>query len=186
MLHRPAFVLVHSPLVGPLSWEPTAKSLRRKGHLVLVPALGGGTDGGPPYYRKLARRVTSAVTEACPGSPVVLPGQSGAGALLPAIADEVDVHAAIFVDAILPHPGLSWFDTAPAELRQHLLELAHGALLPRWNEWFPADALSALLPEASRKGWPVRRENADHLAMLTRPDQMADVLDQLGCALSGW
>ncbi len=126
MLQSPAFVLVHSLLVGPLTWEPTAESLRRKGHLVLVPPLGGGTDGGPPYYRKLARRVTAAVTEACLGSPVVVAGHSGAGALLPAIADE-----------------------------------------------------------AGRKGWPVRRENADHLAMLTRPDQMADILDQLGRVLSG-
>ncbi len=235
VMQAPAFVLVHSPLVGPLTWEPTAESLRRKGHLVLVPSLRGGTDGGPPpYYRKLARRVNRAVTEACLGNPVVVAGHSGAGALLPVIADEVDVHAAIFVDAILPHPGLSWFDTAPAELRQHVLDLAHGALLPRWKEWFPADALPALLPEAdlrerfarelpelpvayfeerapevpswpparcgyvqlseayqefadeaARKGWPVRRENADHLAMLTRPDQMADILDQLGRVLGG-
>lgn len=233
-MKTPAFVLVHSPLVGPLTWEPTAESLRQLGHLVLVPSLAAGTDGGPPYYRELARRVISAVTEACLESPVVIAGHSGAGALLPAIADEVDVHAAIFVDAILPHPGLSWFDTAPAELRQHLLDIAHGALLPRWNEWFPADALSALLPEAglrqrfagelpelpvlyfeerapevpswpparcayvqlsepyeefadeaSRKGWPVRRENADHLAMLTRPGQMAEILDQLAKVLSG-
>lgn len=228
-MQTPAFVLVHSPLVGPLSWQPTAKSLRQKGHLVLVPSLGTSLDGGPPYYRQLARRVTSAVTEAGLGSPVVVAGHSGAGALLPAISGEADVHAAIFVDAILPHPGLSWFDTAPAALRQHLLDLARGAVVPRWNEWFPADALSALLPEAGlrerfvaelpelpvryfeerapevpswpparcgyvqlsepyqefaakagRKGWPVIRENADHLAMLTQPDQMADILDQLG------
>lgn len=233
-MQTPAFVLVHSPLVGPLTWEPTAESLRQKGHLVLVPSLGGGTDGGPPYYRKLARRVTSAMTEARLPSPVVIAGHSGAGALLPAIADEVDVQAVIFVDAILPHPGLSWLDTAPAELRQHLLDMAHEALVPRWNEWFPREALSALLPEAdlrerfvgelpelpvlyfeerapqvpswpparcayvqlseayqefadeaARKGWPVRRENADHLAMLTRPDQTADMLDELATVLSG-
>ena len=229
----PVLVLVHSPLVGPLTWEPTAKSLRHRGYLVLVPSLAGGTDGGPPYYRKLTRQVASAVIEGCLGRPVVVAGHSGAGALLPAIADEVDVYAAIFVDAILPHPGLSWLDTAPAELRQHVLDLAHGALVPRWNEWFPQDALSALLPEADlrerfvgelpelplpyfeerapivpswpparcayvqlseayqefadrarRKGWLVRRENADHLAMLTRPDLMADVLNQLARVLT--
>jgi len=233
-MQTPALVLVHSPLVSPLTWEPTAESLRQIGHLVLVPSLAGGTDGEPPYYRKLARRVTSAVTAARLGSPVVIAGHSGAGALLPGIAEEVDVHAVIFVDAILPHPGLSWFDTAPAELRQHLLDMAHGALVPRWNEWFPAEALSALLPEADLRerfvgelpelpvlyfeerapevpswpparcayvqlseayqefadeadgqGWLVRSENADHLAMLTRPDQMADTLDQLVKVLSG-
>jgi hypothetical protein len=128
--------------------------------------------------------VTSALTEACLPGPVVIAGHSGAGALLPAIAGEVDVHAAIFVDAILPHPGLSWFDTAPAQLRQHLRDMAHGALLPRWNQWFPAGALSAVLPDDGLRerfvgGWPVRRENADHLAMLTRPGLVAGIVDQL-------
>ena len=234
---QPALVLVHSPLVGPLTWEPVAERLRSGGRFVICPSLAGVTDGGPPYYRRLAARVAGEVVGACAGSRVVLAGHSGAGALLPAIAEEIAaggdaagiaVHGAIFVDAILPHPGQTWFETAPASLGEHLVGLSREGVLPRWNEWFPAEAVSALMPEAGlrdrfvadlpelplayfyetapqvpgwppahcaylrlseaydefadeaeRLGWPVRREDADHLAMLTQPDQIAAVLDQL-------
>src|SRR5580658_7391758 len=234
---QPALVLVHSPLVGPLTWEPVAKRLRSAGRVVVVPSLAGVTDGGPPYYRRLASRVAGEVAGACAGCRVVLAGHSGAGALLPAIAEEIAVrgdaadvvvHGAIFVDAILPHPGQTWFETAPASLGEHLVGLARGGVLPRWHEWFPAEAVAALMPEvalrqrfvadlpelplayfyetaplvpgwppahcaylrlseaydefadeAERLGWPVRREDADHLAMLTQPDRIGAVLEQL-------
>jgi hypothetical protein len=234
---QPALVLVHSPLVGPLTWEPVAERLRSAGRFVNCPSLAGVTDGVPPYYLRLAARVAGEVVGACAGSRVVLAGHSGAGALLPAIAAEiaargdaadVAVHGVIFVDAILPHPGQTWFETAPASLGEHLVGLAREGVLPRWNEWFPAEAVSALIPEAAlrdrfvadlpelplaylyetaprapgwppahcaylrlseaydkfadeaeRLGWPVRREDADHLAMLTQPDRIAAVLDQL-------
>jgi hypothetical protein len=160
-------VLVHSPLVGPLTWEPTAKRLRQLGYPVRVPSLAGIVGG------------------------------------------------------------------APAELSQHLLALARGDRLPRWNQWFPAEALSAEIgdaslrerfvaelpelavayfeeraphvrswpparcgyvqlsepyqdfaDEASRAGWLVRREDADHLAVLTRPDLIAGILDEVATALA--
>ena len=43
---QPALVLVHSPLVGPLTWEPVAERLRSAGRMVVVPSLAGVTDGG--------------------------------------------------------------------------------------------------------------------------------------------
>ena len=48
--------------------------------------------------------------------------QRGRARLVPALAARLDRPAAgvIFADAILPHPGRSWFDTAPAELRHQL------------------------------------------------------------------
>ena len=249
---QPALVLVHSPLVAPLTWEPVAERLRRAGRVVVVPSLAGVIDDGPPYYRRLAGRVADEVARACTDSRVTLAGHSGAGALLPAIAAAIagrgedgvvgsggsgggtvgagrgEVCGVIFVDAILPHPGQTWFETAPASLGEHLVGLAREGRLPRWNEWFPAEAVSALLPEAGlrerfvadlpelplayfyetaphvacwppahcaylrlsepydefadeagRLGWPVRRENSDHLAMLTQPDRIAAVLGQL-------
>jgi Alpha/beta hydrolase family len=258
---HPALVLVHSPLVGPLTWEPVAERLRRAGRVVIVPSLTGATDGAPPYYRRLAGRVADEVAGACASSRVMLVGHSGAGALLPAIAEAIEgrredvasrgedvaghgevcgaghgediaghgeVCGAVFVDAILPHPGQTWFDTAPASLGEHLVSLARDGRLPPWDEWFPAEEMSALMPEAGlrqrfaadlpelplayfhetapqvsgwplahcaylrlseaydefadeadRLGWPVRREDADHLAMLTQPDRIAAVLDRL-------
>lgn len=250
---QPSLVLVHSPLVGPLTWEPVAERLRRAGRVVIVPSLAGVTDDGPSYYRRLAGRVADEVARAGADGRVTLAGHSGAGALLPAIAEAIarrgedgagrgegasggtvgagrgEVCGAVFVDAILPHPGQTWFDTAPAALGEHLVGLARDGRLPRWNEWFPAEAVSALLPEAGlrerfaadlpelplayfyetapqvacwppahcaylrlsepydefadeadRLGWPVRRENSDHLAMLTQPDRVAATLDRMG------
>ncbi len=161
---------------------------------------------------------------------MVLVGHSGAGALLPAVAAALPgrVRAALFVDALLPHPGRSWFDTAAPELREQLRSLAREGRLPPWHEWFPAGAVAGLLPDATVRerflaevpelplayfeerapevpdwsparcgyvrlseaydreagdaaalGWPVYREDADHLAMLTRPAAVAELLGRL-------
>jgi hypothetical protein len=145
----PVFVLIHSPLVGPLTWRPTRDLLRARDVPVVVPSLAGAADGGPPYYPKLAARVAKVVRAARPAESLVLVGHSGAGALLPAVAAACDstVEAAVFVDAILPHPGASWFDTAPPALRQHLRDLAAAGRLPPWHQWFPPGTLDALLPD---------------------------------------
>ncbi|GAB3451328.1 hypothetical protein GCM10027570_27750 [Streptomonospora sediminis] len=222
-------VLVHSPLVGPLTWDPTAAHLRDKGHRVAVPSLTAVADEGPPYYRKFTEAAVSALGGEENNGRVVLVGHSGAGPLLPAIAEAVGdgVRGSVFVDALLPHPGRSWFDTAPPPLREQVAGLARAGRLPRWNEWFPAGTLDTLVPDAGtrerfvaelpelpvaffeepaptvrggappwcayvrlsaaydqeaadaeRRGWWVHRENADHLAVLTRPQQIADVIEQ--------
>ncbi len=232
MVDGQTMLLVHSPLVGPMTFEPTAAALRRRGQRVVVPSLAGIADGDPPYYRRLAR---AAVHEPAIDGPVVLVGHSGAGALLPTIAELVngDVRGAVFVDALLPHPGQSWFDTAPAELREHLAGLVWEGRLPRWNEWFP-DAVNRLVPDAElrervvaelptlavryfeepapevgdgwaaircayvrlseayddladdaeRRGWWVHREEADHLATLTQPERIADLIIRATAAMT--
>ena len=53
---------------------------------------------------------------------------------------------AIYADAILPHPGHSWFDTAPADMRERLRAGALMGELPPWNEWWPPGALERLIP----------------------------------------
>lgn len=217
-------LLVHSPLVGPLTWELTASYLRRGCRHVVVPSLAAVADGGPPYYRKFAEAAAHGLV-----GPVVLVGHSGAGPLLPAIAAVLgdDARGAVFVDALLPHPGSSWFDAAPAQLREQLAGLVRAGRLPPWNEWFPAEVFDQLVPDAGlrerfiaelprlpvayfeepapvvrgwpavrcayvrlseaydrsaadaeRRGWWVHREDADHLAILTRPDRIADVISR--------
>lgn len=143
----PAFVLVHSPLVGPRTWTGVAEVLRDRGHRVYVPSLLDALDGPPPYYPAFARAATAPVDAT--GGSVVLVAHSGAGALLPSVADalRVPVAAAVFVDALLPHPGLSWFSSAPPELAGLLRDLRDGDLLPPWHEWFPPGAVASLLPD---------------------------------------
>jgi hypothetical protein len=49
------FTLVHSPLVGPLTWGPVADRLD-----AAVPSL---VDLEPPYWRSVAEKVAAAITE---------------------------------------------------------------------------------------------------------------------------
>lgn len=153
MAGLPVLVFVHSPLVGPLTWEPVAACFRRRGYPVVVCSLAGVTDGGPPYYWRIAEAAARAVVDTEGDRPVVLVGHSGAGALLPAIADAVGgrVRGAVLVDAIHPHPDSSWLDTAPAQLREHLAGLVWAGRLPAWNEWFPSDVFDALLPDVGMR-----------------------------------
>lgn len=149
MTPMPMLVLLHSPLVGPLTWQPAAADLHAFGSRVAVPSLAGVVEAGPPFYRKLAGRVAETIRQADPTGAVVLIGHSGAGALLPAAAQATDapVAAVVFVDAILPHPGVSWFETAPPALRERLGGLARDGRLPPWHQWFPPEAVTELLPE---------------------------------------
>ena len=149
MAPMPMLVLLHSPLVGPLTWQPAATILQAAGYRVAVPSLTGVVETGPPHYRKLAGRVAETIRRADPAGAVVLIGHSGAGALLPAAAEATgaSLAAAVFVDATLPHPGASWFDTAPPALREQLGGLARDGRLPAWHQWFPPEVLVQLLPE---------------------------------------
>ena len=117
----------------------------------MVPSLAGVLDAGPPYYPKLAGRVAEAVHATVPALPLVLVGHSGAGALLPAIAAACSggVEAAVFVDAVLPHPSATWLETAPASLGEQLRRLATDGWLPPWGQWFPPGTLELLLPDAA-------------------------------------
>jgi len=148
----PVFVLIHSPLVGALTWQPVADLLEARGFPVVVPSLVGVVDGGPPYYPKLASRVAEVVHAKGLAEPLILVAHSGAGALVPSVAVACDgkVEAAVLVDAILPHPGVSWLDSAGPEWRERLRTLAADSWLPPWDQWFPPGTLDALLPDPDR------------------------------------
>jgi hypothetical protein len=142
----PALItLVHSPLVGPATWETLAAAIGDRGHQVMVPDLTPIVASGPPF----ARRLVEVVAESVGQRPAVLVGHSGAGPLLGAIADAMHhVRGCVFVDAGLPTPGLSWFETAPAELADHLRGMVRDGWLPPWSEWWGPEALADLVPDA--------------------------------------
>ena len=130
-------VLLHSPLVGPLTWRAVAARLPG----AVTPDLSGAVT-----HASIAERVAARLED---DGPVVLVGHSGAGPLLPRIARTVrqPVAALIYVDSVLPHPGQSWIQNAPADLVDHLRGLARDGVLPPWNEWFDPAALAELLPD---------------------------------------
>jgi hypothetical protein len=135
-------VLLHSPLVGPATWAAVAPLLQARGHGVALPDLTPIMAGDGPYYPELAEAVTAVIDE-----PSVLVVHSGAGALVPAIATLAPVRSVVFVDALLPHPGESWFSGVPEELGAHLRGMAKGGKLPPWHAWWPKGAMERLLPD---------------------------------------
>jgi len=223
-------VLIHSPLVGPMTWRDCAAALRSIDRPTLVPSLAGVTDAEPPWIPKLAGRVAEALRRSRPRSRVALIAHSGAGALVPAIRAIAGprVSAAVFVDAVIPRPGHSWFETASPALGRRLRELSRGRVLPPWNEWFPPESIASHVPDdaqrarflaeiprlpleyfeeiapevegwdsircgylrlsgayddiaaqAAARGWLLKHQPSDHLAMVTQPEAIAASLDQM-------
>ena len=177
----PTVVLVHSPLVGPSTWSATAEALRRNGFRCEVPDMTGVAAAGPPYYPKFAEVGADVLDDS---GDVVLVGHSGAGALLPAIADVVGdrTRAAVFVDALLPHPTLSWFDTAPPALREQLLGMVSGGRLPPWNDWFPPGVLEELVPQPALRREFVAEIPRLPVAYFEEPAPAMRALDTRRCA----
>ena len=149
----PLFVLVHSPLVGPTTWEPVAVALRGRGHEVAVPALWDNDTAAPPYWQQHAESVARALGAVPADRPIVLAGHSGAGPLLPAIGARLaqQVAAYLFVDAGLPVGGASRLDGMAREdpdwAAQFAQELRAGAVFPAWTD----EELAVIVPDAGRR-----------------------------------
>jgi hypothetical protein len=128
-------VLVHSPYLGPLSWEPTATQLRAMGFAVDVPDLRSSLLQKPSAAAFIA--ATRAAIQRQPAAATALVGHSRSGPLLPTAAHECEaVTALLYVDAPLPDPGRSWADQATPERVAMMRRKAIGGRLPRWSDWW--------------------------------------------------
>lgn len=144
------FVLLHSPLLGPLTWRAVAAALQAGGAAAEAPAWTPLSEIEGGYYETLARDMAAKIA-AGEGAPLLV-AHSGAGPLTPALAEQLpQVAGVVFVDALLPHPGRSWFDTAPQGLRDTLQSGVLGGLLPTWSDWWPPGALERLVPEEATR-----------------------------------
>lgn len=154
------FILVHSPLVGPLTWALVADELSRRGQTALVPALPDARTLTPPYWQAHAEAVAQAARLQPEPEATILVGHSGAGALLPAIrlALRRPVAAYVFVDALIPEPNASRLDLfgIPDQVAGFRQAAVNG-LLPVWS----ADDLREAIPNA-----PVRERFAAELTPL--------------------
>ncbi len=165
-------VLVHSPLVGPFTWSLVAQRLQAVGVDVLVPKLTDRGETPPPYWQQHAASLQQALTSVPQERSLVLVGHSGAGSLLPVLAQAAGhpIKAYLFVDAGLPHPGKTQLEEMPEELRRLL---AAGERFPNWKDEDlrevlpdgrarqqmlaevqprPLDFFEEMMPEVS--GWP--------------------------------
>jgi hypothetical protein len=131
-------VLVHSPSVGPATWQPVAIELRARGRDVIVPSLLDVGTGDPPYWPRIVPAVRGALSATAPDRPVVLVVHSNAGLFVPAIRTGLvqPVVGSVFVDAALPaRAGAT--PVVPDEYLELLRGKADpGGRLPRWTDWF--------------------------------------------------
>jgi pimeloyl-ACP methyl ester carboxylesterase len=148
----PTFVLLHSPLIGPASWQPVADAMTLHGFRVTAPRID---DADPPHWRSYADRAAEAITDLAldDDDEVTLVLHSGAGSIAAVIADIsiARIAAIIFVDATLPHDGWSRLD----EMEAHDAEFARGIRADleagvRYPDW-TVEQLAPLIPEDDRR-----------------------------------
>lgn len=135
------FVLIHSPLLGALTWQPVAEQLGAHGYTVFTPELVDGPENDQPLWWQQVESVHS------PARGAVLVGHSGAGALLPSIAAKLGASAMIFVDAVLLFEPATRLDLMRAEdppwgeeFQRHLQA---GGVFPDWTD----DTLREAIPD---------------------------------------
>ena len=142
------FVLIHSPLVGPITWSLVADEMRLRGQDVLVPNLKDSPDSKEPFWKQHAESVSQFLTGLPADKSLTLVAHSGAGPLLPAIRASIPnpVHAYIFVDAGIPQDQATRLDLMQSEdsdwARGFQEYLEGGGRFPDWS----SEDLREILP----------------------------------------
>jgi len=148
-VNNTSIVLIHSPLVGPLTWAPVSRHLRRHGRHTIVPRLRAVEGEAAPVWAQYGQEVASVVTSLPAQQEFVLVAHSGAGPLLPAVAawSPVPVAGYLFVDAGLPHGGKSWLHELESSLPEGTAAIRQTLEAGgRWPEWTDDD-LREVIPD---------------------------------------
>lgn len=142
MSQRP-FVLIHSPLVGALTWQPVAQILRTHGYEVFSPALQDASDSTFRFWQQEVDSIKLTIRDA------VLVGHSGAGALLPAVGEKLNAYGYLFVDAVLLLESASRLELMHTEdidfAREFKSYLEAGGQFPNWTD----EQLQDIIPDAA-------------------------------------
>jgi hypothetical protein len=143
------FVLVHSPSVGPATWQPVAERLTASGHQALVPSLLNVGDGEPPYWPRVVAAVRAGLTGVAGNQPIVLVVHSNAGVFAPVLVDGLaqPVASCIFADATVPEAAGST-PLAEEEFLPFLRGLAGpDGRLPQWTDWWSEEDVAPMFPD---------------------------------------
>jgi hypothetical protein len=175
------WVLLHSPLTGPAVWRAVAAEAVRKGLDVTVPDLPDLAQVTPPYYPALGYAVASQIMR---GGPTALIVHSGAGGLAAQVANSAGsaIAQVVFVDAILPHPGRTWFSTAGDAFAEGVRAKAREGEVPPWDQWFPPGALAGLIGDHALRKAFVRELRPTPVAFLDEPAPDLDIPEHVGWA----
>jgi len=145
---QPAWVLVHSPSVGPLTWAPVAERLRTRGHDSVVPSLLDVVEAGAPFWPRVVADVNAALSRLDSDRAVLLVVHSNAGLFVPVLVTQAErpVLGCLFVDAALPARSGST-PVVPIELLEVLRAKVSDGVLPPWTQWWDEDDVAPMFPD---------------------------------------
>jgi hypothetical protein len=178
------YVLIHSPLVGPLTWALVADQMRQRGLDVIVPILNDSPDSKGPFWRRPAESVSQALANIPGDTPVTLVAHSGAGPLLPAIRQSLanPVNAYVFVDADIPVNRATRLDLMRSEdpdwAAQFQEFLEGGGMFPTWS----FDDLQEVIPDEGLRKQMVDEIRPRGMSFFTEPISVFDGWPDAPCA----
>jgi len=164
-------VLIHSPLVGGLTWTLVAEQMRQRGYSVIVPILSDLEISKDPYWKQHADSVAQALIDIPPGTNVILVAHSGAGPLLPIIRQNIPnrIRAYVFVDAGIPRDGATRLDLMKSEdpgwAKGFEESLQSGEQFPKWS----SDDLREIVPDENLRKRLVAEIHPRGLDFFTEP-----------------
>jgi pimeloyl-ACP methyl ester carboxylesterase len=136
----PSLMLIHSPFLGPATWQSTGRALESKQRSVRLPSLLAVATSAPPYWPAGVESIVRSAAD----DPVILVPHSNAGLYVPAVVEALgeQVRGVVFIDAALPGAG---HHTSSDFLRK--LAVVDG-LLPPWTSWWDEADVDAVFPDA--------------------------------------
>jgi alpha/beta hydrolase family protein len=165
------YVLIHSPLVGPLTWKLVADEMHQRHLDAIIPTLEDSTDSKEPFWKQHADSVRRSLKHIPLDTPLSLVAHSGAGPLLPVIRRSIPnpVHAYVFVDAGLPGEEATRLDLMQLEesdwAKEFQIYLEAGGRFPNWS----SDDLQEIISDESLREQMVAEIQPRALDFFTEP-----------------
>jgi pimeloyl-ACP methyl ester carboxylesterase len=168
---NPVYVLIHSPLVGGLTWTLVADEMRQRGLNVIVPVLNDSPGSKESFWKQHVDSFAQTVKHLPKNETVTLVAHSGAGPLLPAIRAVIPnpINAYVFVDAGLPKDGATRLGLMLEEnsewAGQLQAELERGGQFPTWS----SEDLREIIPDENLRKQLIAEINPRKLDFFTEP-----------------
>jgi hypothetical protein len=137
---NPVYVLIHSPLVGPLTWQLVAREMESRGLEAITPSLTDDPNSTLPFWQQHAESFAKSLVRIAINREMVLVAHSGAGPLLPILRQSVkhSIVSYVFVDAGVPLNRSSRLDLMtlndPQWADQFHQALLRGERFPTWDD----------------------------------------------------
>jgi hypothetical protein len=179
-----AYVLIHSPLVGPLTWRLVYQEMTGRGIKAITPILTDHPHSEKPFWKQHAESIARSLSLAAETSNLVLVGHSGAGPILPVIRQFLNhpIEAYIFVDAGIPRDGLSRLDLMKTEdpewAEQFEQALLRGEHYPTWS----TDDLQDVIPDEDLREKLVADIRPRSIAFFSEPIPVFEEWPDAPCA----